>query len=58
MVDKPDEDAAVFVRALRDIGEIYIEGTGKKFNIRRGDVYVVRWSAVRRWVELGDLELI
>ncbi|KAF2115513.1 hypothetical protein BDV96DRAFT_492768 [Lophiotrema nucula] len=58
MVDKPDEDAAVFVRALKDVGQIFVEGTEKKFEIRRGDVYVVRWSAIRRWVELGDLELI
>jgi GINS complex subunit 4 len=42
MVDKPDEDRAVIVRCLRDVGEVAVEG----------------WSAVRRWVMVGDVELI
>lgn len=58
MVDKPDEDKAVFCRALRDVGDIYVEGTDKRFEMKRGDVWVVRWSAVRQWVLLGDVELI
>ena len=58
MVDKPDEDTAIFCRALRDVGEIFVEGTDKRFEMKRGDVWVVRWSAVRRWVLSGDVELI
>ena len=58
MVDKPDEDAAVFVRALRDVGEIFVEGTDRRFEMKRGDVWVVRWSAVRGRVLGGDVELI
>ncbi|EUC33281.1 hypothetical protein COCVIDRAFT_112949 [Bipolaris victoriae FI3] len=61
MVDKPDEDKAVFVRALRDVGEIFVEGTDRRFEMKRGDVWVVRWSAVRRWCVgcgTGDVELI
>jgi len=61
MVDKPDEDKAVFVRALRDVGEIFVEGTDKRFEMKRGDVWVVRWSAVRQWCVgcgTGDVELI
>lgn len=58
MIDKPDEDAAVFVRVLRDVGEIIVEGTDRKFEMKRGDVWVVRWSAVRAWVAAGDAELI
>ena len=58
MVDMPDEDAAVFVRALRDVGEVYVEGTGSRFELKRGDVSVVRWSAIRGWVLGGDVELI
>ncbi|RAR05046.1 GINS complex, Sld5 component [Stemphylium lycopersici] len=49
MVDKPDEDKAVFVRALRDVGEIFVEGTDRRFEMKRGDVWVVRWSAVKAW---------
>ncbi|KAF2268480.1 GINS complex, Sld5 component [Lojkania enalia] len=58
MIDKPDEDTAVFVRALRDVGVINVEGTDRSFEVKRGDVRVVRWSAVRRSVLAGDLELI
>jgi GINS complex subunit 4 len=58
MVDKPDEDAAVFCRALREVGEIFVEGTEHKFEMKRGEVSVVRWSAVRDWVRSGDVELI
>ena len=58
MIDKPDEDAAVFVRVLRDVGELEIEGTDKRFEMKRGDVWVVRWSAIKGWVWSGDLELI
>ncbi|OAL52087.1 GINS complex, Sld5 component [Pyrenochaeta sp. DS3sAY3a] len=61
MVDKPDEDKAVFVRALRDVGEVAVEGTDKRFEVKRGDVWVVRWSAVKKWAVgsgTGDVELI
>ncbi|RMZ72029.1 arginine N-methyltransferase 2 [Pyrenophora seminiperda CCB06] len=40
MVTKPDEDEAVFVRALRDVGEIFVEGTDRRFEMKRGDVWV------------------
>ncbi|KAI4202738.1 MAG: hypothetical protein LQ350_002404 [Teloschistes chrysophthalmus] len=59
MIEQPDVDTAVFVRGLRDIDEpIVVEGTDIDFELRRGDVYVVRWSAVREWVLSGDAELI
>ncbi|KAL8675073.1 MAG: hypothetical protein Q9168_000556 [Polycauliona sp. 1 TL-2023] len=59
MIEQPDTDTAVFVRALRDIEEpIVVEGTDIDFEMRRGDVYVVRWSAVRAHVTSGDAELI
>ena len=61
MIDKPDEDKAVFVRALRDIGEVSVEGTDRQFQMKRGDVWVVRWSAVRKWAVgsgVGDVELM
>jgi GINS complex subunit 4 len=61
MIDKPDEDKAVFVRALRDVGDIFVDGTDRRFEMKRGDVWVVRWSAIRQWVVgsgTGDVELI
>jgi GINS complex subunit 4 len=61
MMDKPDEDKAVFVRALRDVGDIFVEGTDRRFEMKRGDVWVVRWSAIRQWAVgsgTGDVELI
>ncbi|KAF1916233.1 hypothetical protein BDU57DRAFT_224043 [Ampelomyces quisqualis] len=61
MADKPDEDKAVFVRALRDVGDIFVEGTDRRFEMKRGDVWVVRWSAVKQWAVgsgTGDVELM
>lgn len=59
MVEGPDVDKAVFVRALKDVEEpVYVEGTDTAFEMRRGDVVVVRWSAVRAVVMAGDAELI
>ncbi|CAO2654317.1 Nn.00g110500.m01.CDS01 [Neocucurbitaria sp. VM-36] len=61
MIDKPEEDKAVFIRALRDVGEVFVEGTDRRFEIKRGDVWVVRWSAIRQWAVgtgTGDVELI
>ncbi|KAK5141866.1 hypothetical protein LTR04_002438 [Oleoguttula sp. CCFEE 6159] len=58
MVSTPDPDTAVFCRVLRDVGEVLVEGTDAAFEMRRGDVYVVRWSAVREVVLNGDVELI
>ena len=59
MIEQPDVDSAVFVRALKDGREpIVVDGTDTAFTMRRGDVYVVRWSAVRGSVIEGDAELI
>ena len=59
MVEVPDVDRAVFVRGLRDVDEpVIIEGTETYFELRRGDIIVTRWSAVRELVLAGDAELI
>ncbi len=59
MIEQPDVEKAVFVRALRDVDTpIVVEGTDMAFEMKRGDVYVVRWSAVRELVMGGDAELI
>lgn len=58
MVDTPDLDTAVFCRVLRDVGVVSVEGTDAEFEMRRGDVFVVRWSLVRERVRAGDVELI
>ena len=59
MVEVPDMDQAVFVRALRDSEEaIEVEGTDIAFTMRKGAVFVVRWSAVKSRVEKGEAELI
>ena len=59
MIEEPDTDKAVFVRALRDVMEpITVEGTDIAFELKRGDINVVRWSAIRDRVEAGDAELL
>ena len=59
MIEVPDVDKAVFVRGLKDAEEpVVIEGTETYFELRRGDIFVTRWSAVRELVLAGDAELI
>ncbi|KAK5115480.1 hypothetical protein LTR62_001139 [Meristemomyces frigidus] len=60
MVDKPDEDQAVFCRVLRDAGRVEVQNADatEEIELRRGDVWVLRWSAVKRAVHRGDVELI
>ena len=59
MIEVPDLDKAVFVHALKSSDErITVEGTDIEFTMQRGDVYVVRWSAVKELVERGDAELV
>lgn len=59
MVEQPEVDKAVFLRALRHIdAPIFVEGTDMGFQMKKGDIYVVRWSAIREIVLDGDAELI
>lgn len=60
MVDRPDEDAAVFARGLRDLGTLRVEGRPDEndVEVNRGDVVIVRWSVVRSHVLAGDAELV
>ncbi|GAB7366657.1 hypothetical protein MBLNU230_g8640t1 [Neophaeotheca triangularis] len=60
MVDKPDEDTAVFVRVLRDAGKVEVQaeqGVGVA-ELQRGDIWVLRWSAVKDAVTRGDIECV
>lgn len=56
MVDAPDEDRAVFVRVLRD--GVVERPPEEEVQLRRGDVWVLRWRWVRGGVGRGDLEVI
>jgi GINS complex subunit 4 len=60
MVDRPDEDNAVFCRILRDAGDVDVQGEQGvgSVTLNRGDVWVLRWRDVREGVERGDIELI
>lgn len=60
MIDKPDEASAVLCRVLRDAGSVEVHGeTGTGYvDLKRGDVWVLRWSAIKEAVLRGDAELI
>jgi len=59
MIEVPDAEKAVFVRGINEDGaRIFVEGTDMDFEIRRGEIVVVRWSAVKDAVEEGDLECV
>ncbi|EME84540.1 uncharacterized protein MYCFIDRAFT_195556 [Pseudocercospora fijiensis CIRAD86] len=56
MIDKPDDDTAVFCRVLRDcFVERPVYGG---IDMVRGDIWVLRWSTIREKVKIGDVELI
>lgn len=56
MIDKPDEDTAVFCRVLRD-GYV-ARPPDDDIELKRGDVWVLRWTTIRDKVKSGDVELI
>lgn len=60
MVDRPDEDAAVFARVLRDAGYVAIYGQTETGDVelKRGDIWVLRWSAIKAALLRGDVELL
>ena len=59
MVEGPDLEKAVFVRGLAVSPiEVEVEGTDTAFVLRRGDVVVCRWVAVKEIVMRGEAELI
>jgi GINS complex subunit 4 len=58
MIETPDLDRAVFVRALADVGIVRISGTNVECDIGRGDIWILRWSAIKDTIERGDAELI
>ena len=59
MAEPPAPDRAVFVRALADGREhVAVAGTDIDFRMRGGEVFAVRWSAVRGAVLRGEAELI
>ncbi|KAF2722281.1 GINS complex, Sld5 component [Polychaeton citri CBS 116435] len=61
MVDKPDEDTAVFCRVLRDVVqpiEVHGEVGANEVELKRGDVWVLRWSSIRDLVKTGDVEMV
>lgn len=56
MVDKPDDDTAVFCRILRD--GFVSRPPDDDIDLKRGDVWVLRWTTIRDRVRSGDAELI
>lgn len=60
MVDKPDEDTAVFCRVLRDAGtvEVQAEAASTFVELKRGDLWLLRWSAIKDAVLKGDVECV
>jgi GINS complex subunit 4 len=59
MVEVPDAEKAVFVRGVSEAGvKVRVEGTDIDFSMGRGEISVIRWSAVREAVERGELECV
>lgn len=57
MVDTPDLDRAVFFKVVRTVGRKILLGEDT-VRLREGNIYVLRFSAVQKYVESGDVVLI
>jgi len=58
MITEPEVDSAVFIRALRDVGILRVPGRDESWDVRQGDVWVLRWSVIKSAVLNGEAELI
>ena len=59
MIEVPDSERAIFVRGVsQQAVRVSLESTDMDFEIKRGEIVVVRWSAVKTAVEDGDLECV
>lgn len=70
MIEKPDLHKAVFCRVIRtpaDGGEISIRSlileqmlmnSDEEITLEEGNIFLIRYSAVRRYILDGDVELI
>ncbi|KAK9235772.1 hypothetical protein V1525DRAFT_408876 [Lipomyces kononenkoae] len=58
MIDAPDLDEVVFIRVLRDSpGEVDL-GNDDKIELRKGNIYVLPYKVIRRYVDDGDVQLM
>ena len=70
MIEKPDMDKAIFCRVVRtpiegdisfpkyppnSFGLIY---SGEEITLEEGNIFLIRYSAVRKHIIAGDVELI
>jgi len=70
MIEKPDMDKAVFCRVIRtpqdaDItfakfvpNSSILTCSGEEIMLEEGNIFLIRYSAVRKYIVDGDVELI
>jgi GINS complex subunit 4 len=70
MIEKPDMDEAVFCRVIRtpqDADIIFakfvpkssiLTCSGEEVTLEEGNIFLIRYSAVRKYIVDGDVELI
>jgi len=60
MIEKPDMDKAVFCRVIRtpsNGGDIRFPN-GEEVTLEEGNIFLIRYSAVKKYIVDGDVELI
>ncbi|KAK9374586.1 uncharacterized protein V1513DRAFT_415204 [Lipomyces chichibuensis] len=58
MVDAPDLDEVVFIRVLHDVPSEVDLGNEDKIELRKGNIYVLPYKVIRRYVDNGDVQLV
>ncbi|KAI8815044.1 hypothetical protein BJ742DRAFT_2360 [Cladochytrium replicatum] len=58
MVTKPDLDEAVFCRVKEPLGDFQPENGGQAFEMNMGDIYIIRYSWIRKLLSEQKVQLL
>jgi GINS complex subunit 4 len=57
MIEEPDMDKSVFVKVVKTIPESIRAGQDR-ITLTAGNIYVIRYTAIARQIELGNAQMI
>ncbi|CAN6635060.1 DNA replication complex GINS protein Sld5p [Trichomonascus vanleenenianus] len=58
MIEEPDLEKVVFIRVKRDVGDAVRLGPEDEVELKKGNIYALRYSVISRYVAIGDVEVI
>lgn len=58
MVDTPDLNEFVFVRVLQDVPGEVVLSNDDSVDLQKGNIYVLPYKAIRKFLRVGEVELV